>query len=41
MFSEKDACLAGSLISLRNVEAYVLARAVISRVQLYLVLFND
>ena len=37
IFSEKDACSAGDLISLRYVEVYVhvLARVVISRVDLY------
>ena len=34
IFSEKDACLAGDLISLHNVEVYALARVVISRVDL-------
>ena len=36
IFSEKDACSAGDLISLRNVEVYVLARVVISRVDLHI-----
>ena len=35
IFSEKDACSAGDLISLRYVEVYVLERVVISRVDLY------
>ena len=34
-FSEKDACSVGDLISLRNIEVYVLARVVISRVNLH------
>ena len=34
IFSEKDACSAGDLISLRYVEVYVLARVVIARVDL-------
>ena len=36
IFSEKDVCSAGDLVSLRNVEVYVLVRAVISRVDLYM-----
>ena len=35
IFSEKDTCLVGDWISLRNVEVYILARIVISRVDLY------
>ena len=35
IFSEKDACSAGDLLSLRYVEVDVLARVVISRVDLY------
>ena len=35
IFSEKDVCSAGDLISVRNVEVYVLARVAISRVDLY------
>ena len=36
VFNEKDACLAGDLISLRNVEVYVQVRVVISRVDLHM-----
>ena len=35
IFSEKDACSAGDLISLRKVEVYVLARVVVLRVDLH------
>ena len=35
IFNEKDACSAGDLISLRNVEVYVLARVVVLRVDLH------
>ena len=41
IFSEKDACLAGDLISLRNVEVYILARVVIPRVDLYLSFYGS
>ena len=36
IFSEKDACLTGDLISSRYVEVYVLARVVISRADLHM-----
>ena len=34
IFSEKDACSAGDLISLCYVEVYILARGAISRIDL-------